>query len=213
MRLLDTRILSAALLIFCTASGCSCRPHHLRPHHVSQCGQGHSSLLDCYLSKTNPHYHHNHHGQGPCTEEPCAGAPCDADCYQRPVAPQTVEPRNSAPQQQSAPVPPSESTTRIIRPRRRWIDRTRDSLNFSIPLPSRWIGSTEPAAEVSEPEEEEEIPWNNEPVATATETETAIANPNAPQVVGYEYGVPVELQAPRFDETDIAAGHSLSTQR
>jgi hypothetical protein len=126
------------------------------------------------------------------------------DCYQRPVAPQ--------PAPQTAPVPPpSEPTTRIIRPRRRWLDRSRDSLNFSIPLPSRWIGSTEPSAEISEPEEEE-IPWNNAPVATASPTRPA-TNPEAPQVVGYEYGLPVELQAPRFEDSDVAAGHSLQHQR
>jgi hypothetical protein len=216
----DTRTLCGGLLLLCMASGCAGRGHCARRglHQVGQCGQGHTSLLDCMLSKMDSPY-----GRGHCADG------CEPRCapYSSPVmpGPGMTQPNPAPPEMQTvpqfSPPPPPEPMTsaplRLLRRGRRMLHRLPDSLELSIPLPTRWIGSTAPVESEPPVESQEpmgEIPWNA-PVATA-EPETTESAETA-QIVGYEYGQPVELVAPRFEDADeerVApasgdAGHSV----
>ena len=217
MSLQVSRTLCGGLLLLCMASGCAGRHHCVRNgmHHVGQCGQGHTSVLDYMLSKTDPCYH-----QGRCADG------CEPQCapYSSPgmTAPGRTQP-NPAPSEtvpQFSPPPPPEPLSgplRLLRRGRRMLHRLPDSLELSIPLPTRWIGSTAPAEEPQPKEESHESMGeilSNEPVAVAAPATTEPAD--SAQIVGYEYGQPVELAAPRFDDTEegtapapISGGYSV----
>ena len=227
MRLLDTRTLCVALLVFCTANGCAARRGM---HRLGQCGQGHSSLLDYAVCKMD-----SRRGRTACDD-----GMCDDGCYQRTTPPPPPQPMHQDPGVESesgtAPsAPPPPMVTRdgrpvfrgqIVSPRRRWYNRMSDSLKFSIPLPTRWIGRTEVAPEITEPmTPANDIPWHDAPIAAAQpEMPTHIAEET--RVVGYEYRQPVGLSAPEFThpavaqparllptQTGIASGHSVFSDR
>lgn len=201
----NTRTLFGGMLLLCVASGCAGRHHCVRNgmHHVGQCGQGHTSVLDCMLSKMDPCYQQRRCADG-CEPQcaPYATPGMTAPGMTQPN-PATSEPQ-SVPQFSPPPAPePLSGPLRLLRRGRRMLHRLPDSLELSIPLPTRWIGSTAPTEEPQPNEESQESMGeilSNQPVAVAEPGTTVPAE--TAQIVGYEYGQPVELAAPRFDDAE-----------